>query len=229
MNTVTNRTRTSYEQQLAAASAELPDMDSYNLISLGPAGSNCHIVARDLAVLLGRDRGEEPTVTLCRDFPGILSTSEGIDNGVSIVPLVNTVGGNVRHRPDQLPTNKQVISEKNGVIVANIELPIEHCLIGAESLDLGDIEGWSVHSHPQALRQCDGLIDELGLDPIEAPSTSSAVQALTASQLGSKALAIAPALASELYGASVIASDIGNTAAAHNLTTMAVVVRGGNI
>lgn len=114
-----------------------------------------------------------------------------------VVPVENSTEGVVTHTLDMF-----VDSELR--IVAQIILPIQHCLLGkVERLE--DIR--RLYSHPQALAQCRQWV-QVHLPNAEVIEASSTTRAAELSARVRHAAAIASSLAAERYSLRVIESDI---------------------
>jgi chorismate mutase / prephenate dehydratase len=113
-----------------------------------------------------------------------------------VVPVENTTEGVVTHTLDMF-----VDSELK--IVAQIILPIQQCLIGR-----GPREGIRrIYSHPQALAQCRGWVQN-HLPQVEVIESSSTTRAAELASEQDGAAAIASSLAAERYNLQVIEFDI---------------------
>lgn len=113
-----------------------------------------------------------------------------------VVPIENSTEGVVTHTLDMF-----IDSELK--IVAQIVMPIEHCLIG--NLKRSEIE--VLYTHPQALAQCRGWIMQNlpQAEIIESSSTTRAAQKVSETP---KAAAIASALAAQTYGLEILESSL---------------------
>lgn len=113
-----------------------------------------------------------------------------------VVPIENSTEGVVTHTLD-------MFIDSDLKIVAQIVMPIEHCLVG--KIKKNEIE--VLHTHPQALAQCRGwLMRNLPYaEVIEASSTTRAAQKAAETP---KTAAIASALAAETYGLDIIESSL---------------------
>ena len=113
-----------------------------------------------------------------------------------VVPVENTTEGVVTHTLDMF-----VDSELK--IVAQIVMPIEHCLVGKGSLD-----GISkLYSHPQAYAQCRNWVREK-LPRVEFIETSSTTAAAAQTARSKTAVAISSALAAEKYKLNILEAGI---------------------
>lgn len=113
-----------------------------------------------------------------------------------VVPIENSTEGVVTHTLD-------MFIDSDLKIVAQIVMPIEHCLVG--KIKKSEIE--VLHTHPQALAQCRGwLMRNLPYaEVIEASSTTRAAQKAAETP---KTAAIASALAAETYGLDIIEASL---------------------
>jgi len=114
-----------------------------------------------------------------------------------VVPVENSTEGVVTHTLDMF-----VDSELR--IVAQIILPIQHCLLGRVTRR-EDVR--RLYSHPQALAQCRQWVQVHlpGAEVIEASSTTRAAELAARSRQGG---AIASSLAAERYRLRILDSDI---------------------
>jgi len=114
-----------------------------------------------------------------------------------VVPVENSTEGVVTHTLDMF-----VDSELK--IVAQIILPIQHCLLG-RVLRREEIK--RLYSHPQALAQCRQWVQVHlpGAEIIEASSTTRAAELAARTRAAG---AIASSLAADRYGLRILESDI---------------------
>ncbi len=132
----------------------------------------------------------------CATIPDVFTAVEHGDADHGVVPIENSTEGAVFHSLDMLV-------ETDLKIVAQVFLPIEHCLISKEPLEKISI----VFSKDQALGQCrDWLRRNLPSAQLcEASSTSAAV---CQARETPGAAAVAGRLAADLYGVPVVAAGI---------------------
>lgn len=90
------------------------------------------------------------------------------DVEAKLVPIENSLGGGVTDTID-------LLREKDEKISGEVVLPIQHALISGEE-KIEDIQ--KVVSHPQALTQCQDIIEENNWTSEEANSTAGAVEGL---------------------------------------------------
>jgi len=97
---------------------------------------------------------------------------------------------------------------------------VEHCLLGIKGAAISDLK--RAHSHTVALGQVRHSLRRLGLAPVVQADTAGAAQ-LVADWNRTEEAAIASALAAEIYGLEVLASNIED--ASHNTTRFYVMAR----
>jgi chorismate mutase / prephenate dehydratase len=113
-----------------------------------------------------------------------------------VVPVENSTEGIVTHTLD-------MFMDSDLKIVAQIVLPIQHCLVGKGSIS--SIQ--KLYSHPQALAQCRNWVQKHlpGVEVIESSSTTRAAELASQDE---SAAAIASSLAAERYNLQIIEHDI---------------------
>lgn len=117
---------------------------------------------------------------------------------LGVIPVENSLAGTVYQALDLLP-------ETDLHITGEVIQRVNHHLLALPGVQLEDVK--RVHSHPQALAQCDGFLAERHLSPIAAFDTAGAAQELLERGATDEAV-IASRRAGELYGLSVLASSI---------------------
>src|SRR5690348_9029399 len=124
----------------------------------------------------------------------------------ALVPIENALEGSVD------PTLDALAGDAGDVrIVGELVHPVRHCLIAARELELADVE--AVVSHPQATAQCrEFLRRELpGARVLAANSTADAVVQVVG-EPGRTWAAIAPRLAAELHGGTILRAGVEDVA-----------------
>ena len=149
----------------------------------------------------------------CFGFEDALDAVAEQRAGCAIIPIENSLHGRVADVHFLLP-------ESGLAITGEHFLPIRHCLFGLGGID----EVREVTSHPQALGQCRRWLRARGMKPIAHADTAGA--AAEVAELGRRDIAaIAPRLAGELYGLTLLGEGIEDEA--HNTTRFVVVARAG--
>ncbi len=126
-------------------------------------------------------------------------TKNRADYGV--VPVENSTEGVVTHTLD-------MFVESELKIVAQIILPIQHCLLSNNGR--GRIK--KLYGHPQTLGQCRGWLQN-NLPGVEIIETSSNARSAELAAKERNSAAIAGVLAAERYGLRVVESDIQDNSA----------------
>ena len=142
-----------------------------------------------------------------KDFESVARAVSGGHVPYGVLPIENSLAGSVLPVYDLL--------QRDGFrIVKAVRVRIEHVLLAAEGVRLGDIR--EIASHPQALAQCGRF---LGLHPdvdtVSVASTASAAQRLAFSGRRDAA-AIASRRCAEIYGLKVLEDDVQD--AVYNVT-----------
>ncbi len=125
-----------------------------------------------------------------------------IDEGFAdfaVLPIENSSAGIVSQ-------NYDLLVEFENYIVAELVIPVNHCLLGLPGAGIDDIR--EVYSHPQALMQCSDFLEEHGgIRKKEYENTALAAKHIKELNDISKA-AIASRHCAELYGLDIIADGI---------------------
>lgn len=120
----------------------------------------------------------------------------GSDTEAKLVPIENSLGGGVTDTID-------LLREKEGRLSGEVVLPIQHALISDEE-QIGDVE--KVVSHPQALAQCQHIIEEYGWEQEESNSTAEAVESLESGEA-----ALASEIAAEINNKNILRTSVQDT------------------
>jgi prephenate dehydratase len=115
-----------------------------------------------------------------------------------VVPIENSLHGSILETYDLLLARELTVT-------GEVEVPVRHCLLARPGTRLADVTvAWS---HPQALAQSSGFLQEHGIEPRASYNTAGAARELATSGAPGHA-AIASERAAELYGLEVLARDI---------------------
>lgn len=134
----------------------------------------------------------------CNTFDEVFAGVESGQLDLGIVPVENSLGGSV----DQV---NDLLIETNLKIIAEITMPIHHCLLAIHNIDYRDIK--AVYSHPQALSQCRGFIARNKLEQRPFYDTAGAAR-MIAKEQPPAAAAIASKLCAEIYDLEVLKENI---------------------
>jgi prephenate dehydratase len=131
-------------------------------------------------------------------FHAVLKAVLGGHSDLGVIPVENSLAGTVYQALDLLPQTDLHIT---GEVIQRVH----HHLLALPGVRLEDVR--RVHSHPQALAQCDGFLNEHHLTPVPAFDTAGAAAELLERGARDEAV-IASARAGELYGLEVLKSGI---------------------
>jgi prephenate dehydratase len=137
-------------------------------------------------------------------YPSVLETVMAVEEGEvdrAVVPIENALEGGVAATLDALATGADGVR-----IVAEVVIPIHHCVVAARELALEEVE--RVISHPQATAQCGRFLREQlpGAERVSAGSTAEAVRQV---RDGDRPwVALGSRLSAELYGCKLLAADV---------------------
>ncbi len=143
--------------------------------------------------------GKNANVICCSTFNELVKVAENkkISDG-GVMAIENSIAGSI------LP-NYNLILKSNLQIVGEVYLHIKQNLMVNKGVELSDIK--EVHSHPMAILQCFGYLDNYNWKLVETEDT--ALSAKHIYQYKSKHVAaIASKLAAELYDLNIIAPNI---------------------
>lgn len=159
--------------------------------------------------------GDTVTPVPCHDFDGIFEavTQGNVDRGM--VPLENSLGGSI-HR------NYDLLLRYDLFIIGEIQIPIAHHLITLPGVTLAEVQ--TVHSHPQALAQCEHSLSRVlpHAQPVIAYDTAGSVKMLKESGQRDSA-SLASERAAIIYEMQILQRDMQDNS--ENYTRFAVVAR----
>ncbi len=143
-------------------------------------------------------------------FKSFEEVIQNVESGIldyGVLPVQNSLEG-----PINSATYALLESDLN--VVAEVTLPINHCLLILPEGDPKEIK--FVYSHPQALAQCRNFLKRLSLQPVEFFDTAGAARKLSSERI-TNAAAIASSLAAKIYGLEILKDNIQDYS--HNRTS----------
>lgn len=164
----------------------------------GEPGSNSDTACR--AVYPGLE------AVACPTFEDVFAALAEGDADLAMIPVENSIAGRVADIHHLLP-------ESDLHIIGEYFMPIHFQLMATPGANIDDIR--VVRSHTHALSQCRKIIRDHGWRAIVADDTAGAAREV-AEAGDPSAAALAPALAAELYGLEILATDVEDE---HNNTT----------
>lgn len=173
---------------------------SVSIAHLGPSGTYAEQAALAYVNWLQQTTQEEAVLHPCASIAQTLRAITQNQVDIGVVPVENSIEGSVSITLDtlwQLDTLQ---------IQLALVLPITHTLLSrAQTLD--SIQ--TVYSHPQALAQCQGWLEQF-VPHAQLIPTNSTTEALQYLDQNWSAAAISSLRASELYNLPVLASGIND-------------------
>jgi arogenate/prephenate dehydratase len=119
-----------------------------------------------------------------------------------LIPVENSLAGSIHRNYDLMLRNHLFIT-------GEYHLQICHCLLALQGVNLGEIK--TVHSHPQALAQCESNISKYGFQPIVEADTAGSARLLV-ERGDHNAAALASRRAAEVYGLEILAEHMEDNA-----------------
>lgn len=139
---------------------------------------------------------EEINTLPCKTFEEVF-TAAGDEQQAKIVgllPIENSLAGSI-HR------NYDLMLRHDLHIVSEYHLRVSHCLMALPGVKLADIQ--RVHSHPQALAQCEANLTEMGVEIVAEADTAGSARLLRERD-DRQAAALASRRAADVYQLEVI-------------------------
>ncbi|KAJ3670448.1 hypothetical protein LUZ60_010772 [Juncus effusus] len=134
----------------------------------------------------------------CEQFEVAFKAVEMSHADKAVLPIENAIVGSVHRNYDLLMSHRLHI-------VAEVQMPVELCLLALPGVKKEDIQ--RIISHPQAFAQCENAITNIKAIRVNFDDTAGAAQ-LIASKNMRDAGAIASARAAELYGLNVLQNKL---------------------
>lgn len=142
--------------------------------------------------------GESVRTQPCDSIKQVFRTAEDGSADFGVVPAENSLEGAVNQTYDLLLQTPLKIS-------GEIKIKISHCLLALPGTRLDDIT--KVYSHPQALAQCQTLLESLRATAEPAYDTAGSAKRIRKENI-QNAAAIASERAASLYGLIVLRRDV---------------------
>lgn len=149
-------------------------------------------------------------------FAEVLDAVEKGDADYGILPLENSSTGSISDVYD-------LLESREFYIVGEVDIPIEHCLVGLQSSDIRDVR--TVYSHEQGYLQCKDFFKNYPKIEFQAYyNTALAAKLIAGSGDNSKA-AIADKRTADIYGLKILAENISSSD--NNITRFAAIAKRG--
>ncbi|PXA84086.1 prephenate dehydratase [Nostoc sp. 3335mG] len=176
--------------EMVAAAAQAPER---TVAFQGAPGANSHIAVSEAF--------PDALPLPCFGFEDAIDAVREGRADCALIPIENSLHGRVADMHFLLP-------ESGLVITGEHFLPIRHCLLGSGTL--ADVK--EAMSHPQALGQCRHWLRGKGIRAIPYADTAAAAAEVIAMGAPKDVAALAPKLASEIYGLPLIEEAIADEA-----------------
>lgn len=167
---------------------------------LGPSGTFTEAAARQM---VPSALSFEPE----KDIPAVLASVEANSGSVGVVPVENSVHGEVTTTLDLL-----AFGDHSLVVVGETSVPVTFVAY-ATNRGAKDQNYTSALSHPHALAQCAQFVNARALSKVETNSTADACRIVAQDALD-EALAIAAPGAGEQFGLTAVAHEIEDNSGA---------------
>ncbi|WP_327007349.1 prephenate dehydratase [Dactylosporangium sp. NBC_01737] len=188
----------------------MPGVPPTRFVYLGPEGT---FSEQALKTVPAADRG---VLTPARSVPEALDALRAGDADAALVPLENSIGGQVGVTLDELANGEPLI------ITREVVLPVQFVLAAAEDRPLDSVR--SVAAHPQAGAQCRKWLRDHVPQAAVVDVLSNATAAIGAGT-GEFDAAVCAAIGATRYKLHVLAKDIADNPDA--MTRFALVARPG--
>ncbi len=142
--------------------------------------------------------GPQITTVPCETFEAIFERVGMGECEHGLIPIENSLAGSI-HR------NYDLMLRHNLHIIGEYHLRIAHCLMALPGVKLADVV--RVHSHPQALAQCEASVVRLGLQRVAAADTAGSARWIRESG-DNQAAAIASHRAAQEYGLEILVEHL---------------------
>jgi prephenate dehydratase len=142
--------------------------------------------------------GEEGLPVPQSSFEHVFSAVLEGTTDLGMIPIENSLAGSI-HR------NYDLMLRHNLFIIGEYHLRINHHLMALPGIRLEDLR--TVHSHPQALAQCETNIRKIGLEPVIEADTAGSARLLKEKQIQTMGV-LASKRAAEVYGLHILINNM---------------------
>lgn len=142
--------------------------------------------------------GAQAATLPCQSFEEVFVAVSSGQATHAMLPIENSLAGSIHRNYDLLLRNELHI-------VGEYHFRVSHCLLALPGVKLSEIR--QVHSHPQALAQCEANLARLGVEQIVASDTAGSAHWLRESGAPS-AGAIASRRAAQVYGLEILIENL---------------------
>ncbi|WNP35670.1 bifunctional chorismate mutase/prephenate dehydratase [Enterobacter kobei] len=183
---------------------------SARIAFLGPKGSYSHLAARQYAAR----HFEQFIESGCAKFHDIFNQVETGQADYAVVPIENTSSGAINDVYD-------LLQHTSLSIVAEMTVPIDHCVLVSGTSSLDQIQ--TIYSHPQPFQQCSQFLNRYPHWKIEYCESTSAAMERVAQAQSPHVAALGSEAGGGLYGLQVLERNLANQT--QNITRFIVLAR----
>ena len=183
---------------------------SARIAFLGPKGSYSHLAARQYAAR----HFEQFIESGCAKFHDIFNQVETGQADYAVVPIENTSSGAINDVYD-------LLQHTSLSIVAEMTVPIDHCVLVSGTSSLDQIQ--TVYSHPQPFQQCSQFLNRYPHWKNEYCESTSAAMERVAQAQSPHVAALGSEAGGGLYGLQVLERNLANQT--QNITRFIVLAR----
>jgi len=134
----------------------------------------------------------------CSTFEAVFASVDQGDSQLGLIPVENSLAGSI-HR------NYDLMLRHDLHIVGEYHLRVSHCLLALPSVGIEAVR--RVHSHPQALAQCEANLERLGVEKVAEADTAGSAR-LIRERGDLQAAALASRRAAEVYQLEILATQM---------------------
>jgi len=142
--------------------------------------------------------GEGISTLPCPAFEDVFFAVNAGECSYGLLPVENSLAGSI-HR------NYDLMLRHDLHIVREYHLRVSHCLLALPGVKLEDVK--SVHSHPQALAQCEANLARLGVERVAEADTAGSARQLRQDGYMNRAV-LASKRAADVYNLEILAEHM---------------------
>jgi len=161
--------------------------------------------------------GSQVETVACHNFDDVFASVTNTNCRFGIIPIENSLAGSIHRNYDLLLRN-------NLHLVGEHYLRVSHCLLALPGVQLDEIK--TVHSHPQALAQCEANLSNLPIRPVAEADTAGSAKLIRAMNDRSAA-ALASHRAASVYQLEILVENMEDNPA--NFTRFLALASPGEI
>ena len=142
--------------------------------------------------------GEDIATLPCSSFEVVFQSVDQDESGLGLLPVENSLAGSI-HR------NYDLMLRHDLFIVGEYHLRVSHCLMALPGVQIDDIR--SVHSHPQALAQCEANLTRMQVERFSEADTAGSARIIR-DRGNRQSAALASKRAANVYQLEILAENM---------------------